>query len=94
MLGMTGRQLCDEALKQRRDLKALYTTGYTRDAVVHNGVDNPRVHLLPKPFTLDQVAQHCARFSVPDQSTSRASSIPVYGAAGVASGGCCAASLR
>jgi len=56
MPGMTGRQLSDEALKQRSDLKVLYTTGYTRNAVVHNGVLDPGVNLLPKPFTLDQLA--------------------------------------
>ena len=53
---MNGRQLADEALKRRKDLKVLFTTGYTRNAVVHNGTLDPGVRLLGKPFTLEQLA--------------------------------------
>ena len=52
---MNGRQLADEARKVRPDLKVLFTTGYTRNAVVHNGVLEPGLHLLSKPFTIDQL---------------------------------------
>ena len=53
---MNGRRLADEALKRRRDLKVLFTTGYTRDAVVHNGTLDPGVNLLQKPASLEQLA--------------------------------------
>lgn len=56
MPDMTGRQLSDEAVKRRPDLEVVYTTGNTRNAVVHNGVLDPGLNFLPKPFTLDLLA--------------------------------------
>jgi len=57
MPNVNGRQLADEAVKRRPGLKVLYTTGYTRNAVVHNGTLDPGVRLLGKPFTLDMLAR-------------------------------------
>jgi len=56
MPGMTGRQLADQARLARPDLKVLYTTGYSRNAIVHNGVLDPGAHFLPKPFTVEELA--------------------------------------
>jgi signal transduction histidine kinase len=53
---MNGKKLADEALKRRPDLKVLFTTGYTRNAVVHGGVLDPDVNLISKPFTIQQLA--------------------------------------
>ena len=42
--GMNGRQLADEALRRRPDLKVLFTSGYARNAIVHNGRLDPGVN--------------------------------------------------
>ncbi len=57
MPDVNGRKLADMALERRPGLKVLFTTGYTRNAVVHNGVVDPGVQLIGKPFTLQQLAQ-------------------------------------
>ena len=56
MPGMNGRKLADQALQTRPGLKLLFTTGFTRNAVVHNGVLDHGVNFLAKPFTIDQLA--------------------------------------
>jgi signal transduction histidine kinase/ActR/RegA family two-component response regulator len=56
MPGMTGKELATAALARRPDLPVLYTTGYTRNAVVHGGIVDPGVAFLPKPFTVEQLA--------------------------------------
>ncbi|HET7156518.1 MAG TPA: CHASE3 domain-containing protein [Hyphomicrobiaceae bacterium] len=53
---MNGRRLADEALKRRPGLKVLFTTGFTRNAVIHNGALDADVHFVAKPFTLDVLA--------------------------------------
>jgi CheY-like chemotaxis protein len=53
---MNGRQLAIEALHRRPDLKVLYTTGFTRNAIIHNGKLDAGVHFIAKPFTYGQLA--------------------------------------
>lgn len=53
---MNGRQLVDLVAERRPDLPVLYTTGYTRNAIVHNGVLDTGVELIGKPFTLEELA--------------------------------------
>ena len=53
---MTGRVLADKAREMMPHLKVLFTTGYARNAIVHDGRLDPGVSLLPKPFTYAAVA--------------------------------------
>lgn len=55
--GMNGRQLADEARRRRPDLRVLYTTGYTRNAIVHHGRLDPGINFIEKPFTFEQLAR-------------------------------------
>lgn len=55
MPAMNGRQLADAAVGIQPDIKVLFTTGYTRNAVVHNGMLDAGVAFLPKPFSVTQL---------------------------------------
>jgi two-component SAPR family response regulator len=56
---INGRQLAQEAQRRLPGLKVLFST-YTRNAIVHNGMLDPDVSLLAKPFTLEQLARKIA----------------------------------
>jgi PAS domain S-box-containing protein len=53
---MTGAELATELLKRHPALKVLFTTGYTRNAIVHNGMLDAGKHLLSKPFAIEDLA--------------------------------------
>ena len=57
MPDINGRKLAEEAQRRVPGIKVLYTTGYTPNAIVHNGVLDPGVQLISKPFTLEQLAR-------------------------------------
>jgi signal transduction histidine kinase/ActR/RegA family two-component response regulator len=50
MGAFNGRTLADAALKRRPDLKVLFTTGYTRNAIIHHGRLDEDVDFIGKPF--------------------------------------------
>ena len=56
MPDMNGRQLAREAILRLPKLKALFTTGFSRNAVIHNGVLDHDVNFISKPFTIEQLA--------------------------------------
>lgn len=55
MPGMNGRKLADAALQDQPNMRVLFMTGFTRNAVVHNGVVDQGVTLITKPFTSDEL---------------------------------------
>jgi len=55
--GMSGRELADTALKMRPEIKVLFTSGYTEQAIIHNGRLDPGVQLLSKPYRRQQLAE-------------------------------------
>ena len=52
MPGMNGRELAQQLLQARPETKVLYMSGYTENAIGHNGTLDAGVTLLQKPFTL------------------------------------------
>jgi CheY-like chemotaxis protein len=55
--GANGRELADQAHARRPLLPVLFTTGYTRNAIVHHGRLDPNVNLIGKPFTQEALAR-------------------------------------
>ncbi len=49
--GLNGRELANAVAARGISLPVLFTTGYSRNAIVHNGRLDPGVDLLEKPYT-------------------------------------------
>ena len=54
--GMNGRMLSQEAAALRPDLPVLFTTGYARNAIIHDGRLDPGVQFIAKPYTQEEIA--------------------------------------
>ena len=70
---MNGRELADRASALRPELPILFTTGYTKDAIVHDGRLDEGVNLLGKPFTAAaltaRIAELLASVQAPRESS-------------------------
>jgi two-component system cell cycle sensor histidine kinase/response regulator CckA len=47
---MSGRQVADELRSGRPEMRVLYMSGYTGDAMVHRGLLEPEASFIVKPF--------------------------------------------
>ena len=54
--GVNGRQLAVAVAELYPNLPVLFTSGYTENAIVHHGRLDPGVHLLNKPYRLQDLA--------------------------------------
>jgi CheY-like chemotaxis protein len=61
MPGKNGRKLAEEARALYPSLKVLYMTGYSRNAIVHQGRLDPGVELIQKPLTTELLAEAVRR---------------------------------
>ena len=55
--GMNGRELADAVRLRRPGVKVLYTSGYTDNAIIHEGHLDPGVALLSKPYRKSELSE-------------------------------------
>jgi two-component system, cell cycle sensor histidine kinase and response regulator CckA len=48
---MSGKQVAENLVAKRSDLKVLFMSGYTDDAIVHHGVVDSDIAFIQKPFS-------------------------------------------
>jgi CheY-like chemotaxis protein len=57
MPGLSGRELSERLAALRPELRILFMSGYTDEAIVHHGVRAGEAEFLAKPFTPDALAR-------------------------------------
>jgi signal transduction histidine kinase/ActR/RegA family two-component response regulator len=77
--GVNGRTLADAARSAQPGLRVLFTTGYTRNAILHNGMLDQGMHFIAKPFNLAALAAK-VREVLDAPATEADDEAPVHGA--------------
>jgi DNA-binding NarL/FixJ family response regulator len=54
---MSGRELAEVVTQSRPDMRVLYMSGYTDDAIVHHGVMRAEMAFIQKPFSPESLAR-------------------------------------
>jgi PAS domain S-box-containing protein len=57
MPGMDGRDLAQQLLRRKPNMKVLYVSGYTDNAIIRSGMLEPGTAFLEKPFTPEVLAR-------------------------------------
>ncbi len=57
MPGMNGRQLAERLIQIHPEMKVLYTSGYTENAIAHHGVIDEGLQFIGKPYTPQALAK-------------------------------------
>jgi PAS domain S-box-containing protein len=63
--GLNGRELADAARKLHPDLRVLFTSGYTENAIVHHGRLDASAQLLSKPYSRLELARKLRQLLAP-----------------------------
>ena len=83
---MSGRELAQRLQPLRPDMKVLYMSGYTDDAIVRHGVLGAGMAFLSKPFTPDALALKVSEVLDTPPRTVEPAAAPVAGPAGNGNG--------
>ncbi len=58
---LNGHSLVEQLMRLHPELRAIYTSGYTDNTIVHHGVLEPGVHFLQKPFRAEDLVRMVRR---------------------------------
>jgi two-component system, cell cycle sensor histidine kinase and response regulator CckA len=61
MPGMNGRQLAERLLRMRPNIKVLFTSGYTENAIAHHGIIEKGLSFIGKPYSSRDLANKIRR---------------------------------
>jgi DNA-binding NarL/FixJ family response regulator len=54
---MSGRQLAQQIRERRPEMRVLFVSGYTDDAIIRHGILEPGIAFMQKPFSPDALAR-------------------------------------